>query len=300
MPISYDKRIENLRRKRCFQNTLHISTNQSFCYHVEKVKNMYTKNMETEKQFRSLLVQSIDETMYNHEIRQVTTCPKCNQGHVYIQCTVHPDQPVFNRRNYLFYCDHCGEKFDLWFIYRDIYYHEPRTSLEAIPTPFGYIHATCNEKTIPMQVKMDAYTYTPYNEPDKETNIPYMRIEIDVRDFQKGDIITCEFDKDILEFNDSDERSELLTCEDEELMLGFCCFDTEDFLKDSDEYCYSFDSYDAKGVCYNMHAMKDTKKINSSFLYHHITLAVTWIKKAEFSFADDVLFFALSDTTGYL
>lgn len=82
--------------------------------------------------------------------------------------------------------------------------------------------------------------------------------------------------------------------------MVFVVFDTEDFLKDSDEYCYSFDSYDAKGVCYNMHAMKDTKKINSSFPYHHITLAVTWIKKAEFSFADDVLFFALSDTTGYL
>ncbi|MEE1410499.1 MAG: hypothetical protein U0J83_00585 [Bulleidia sp.] len=151
-----------------------------------------------------------------------------------------------------------------------------------------------------MQVKMGAYTYTPYNEPGKETNIPYMRIEIDVRDFQKGDIITCGFDKDILESNDSDERSELLTCENGELMLGFCCFDTEDFLKDSDEYCYSFDSYDAKGVCYSMYAMKDTKKINSSFLYHHITLAVTWVKKAEFSSADDVLFFALSDTTGYL
>ena len=70
-------------------------------------------------------------------------------------------------------------------MYRDIYYHEPRTFLEAIPTPFGYIHATCNEKTISMQVKMDAYTYTPYNEPGKEANIPYMRIEIDVRDFRE-------------------------------------------------------------------------------------------------------------------
>lgn len=127
-----------------------------------------------------------------------------------------------------------------------------------------------------------------------------MRIEIDVRDFQKGDSLTCGFDKDILEFNDFDERSELLTCESEEFMLGFCFFDTGDFLKDSDEYGYSFDSYDAKGVCYSMHAMKDKKKINSSFLYHNITLAVTWIKKAEFSSAEDVLFLALSDTTGYL
>ena len=80
------------------------------------------------------------------------------------------------------------------------------------------------------------------------------------------------------------EYSECIEAVREEKRKGriyawFWYFDTEDYLKDSDEYCYSFDSYDAKGVCYSMHAMKDTKKINSSFLYHHITFAVTWIKK---------------------
>ena len=50
-------------------------------------------------------------------------------------------------------------------------------------------------------------------------------IDIDLSQLKVGDEIFCGFDKDLLEYNDGDERSLLYSCENEKQIMGLCAYD---------------------------------------------------------------------------
>lgn len=259
--------------------------------------------LQEKKHFLKLLQKSQDDSMQDQEVRQITTCPICHQGNVYVKRVAIPLSGDCVISDFQFYCDHCGKDFSIQQVREDIVYHEPRTFVEQIYTPFGNIVASCNGMSIPMKCLMYTYEDEYADDTPEIVRIPVTRIEIDVRDYDEGDVITCGFNDEILEDCDADERSILKMAENEEVLLYFNAFDTEDGVNESFEsdYCYSLYDFDEKGVSYIINETPDKQAIkNKGFLYHHLTIEVAWLKKSEYPAAEDILDRALMANIGFI
>ena len=121
-------------------------------------------------------------------------------------------------------------------------------------------------------------------------------IDIDLSQLKVGDEIFCGFDKDLLEYNDGDERSLLYSCENEEQIMGLCAYDPYEW--DLDDCCFQLKECTSKGFGYcivsDPNQFDEKKKYQSKIT----SLAVAWLTKEEYNDADLVMNLALTCVIG--
>ncbi|MEY8428527.1 hypothetical protein AALA00_12590 [Lachnospiraceae bacterium 46-15] len=248
---------------------------------------MYTGSVETETEFLLSLWKSHDTQMADGETVLVGSCPNCRKGNVLTRCTHEKSNGNLRAWRFDHYCGTCGEKYIVSDISSDIFFHKPYKMLETLETPFGDIHVKVNGQIVPFRYRTETYDDVT-NAPDKPV-LMHM-IDIDLSNTMEGDIVFCGFDENILEYNDSDERSVLYSCESNKQILGLGAFEPDD----EDIYCYQLEDYGGDGFGYRVTA--NPKKFDE----HHFreskfaTLSVAVLNKADYKDANLVLFLALA------
>ena len=115
----------------------------------------------------------------------------------------------------------------------DIFLNTPFEMLDALETPFGNVFVKINSDNVSFRCrKIDQ------NKDHHIGEVSFI-IDIDTTDLKVGDIIECGFEDNKMEYNDSDERSVLHTCENEKIILGLCGFDPVYHDVEHRYYCYS-------------------------------------------------------------
>lgn len=253
-------------------------------------KLMYTENTEKEMQFLIKLLYSHDIDMANGDTVPICECPYCHKGMVLCHCTVGEENGYMSWQ-YRHICDVCGEEFDINAIQSDIFFHTAYKQETQLATPFGEVCVTANGRKIPFHHRKDTYQTT---DEAFEKTIEIDIIDIDLSNFKVEDLIWCGFHEDILEFNDSDERSVLYSCEDEKHILGLCAFEPDD----GDDYCYSLCDFSGNGFYYRIE--EDPHNFDEKKFYKskYASLAVACLDKADFEDANTELFCALTCVIG--
>lgn len=247
---------------------------------------MYTESIEQEQAFLSRLWKSHNIEMSDGDTVAVGKCPKCQEGTVLTRCTC-GEENGYRSWRFDHFCDTCGEQFEIGKITSDIFFHKPYETIDRLETPFGDIHVTVNEKQIPFRHRIETYKHS------DERPVTLHLIDIDFSDLKIGDTVFCGFNKSILQYFDGDERSVIHSCEDSEQILGLCAYEPDD--ETSASHCYQLDDYSNKGFGYIITA--DPHNYDSyNFYQSKITsLAVSWLKKADYEDAELTTFLALTD-----
>ena len=189
---------------------------------------------------------------------------------------------------------YCGEIFDPEIIRSDIFFDEPHKVIDELETPFGSIKVWINGKNVPFR-----YCITTYDDPEEDTLAPTVTmhiIDIDLSQLKVGDEIFCGFDKDLLEYNDGDERSLLYSCENEEQIMGLCAYDPYEW--DLDDCCFQLKECTSKGFGYCI--VSDPNQFDEKKNYQSkiTSLAAAWLTKKEYNDADLVMNLALTCVIG--
>lgn len=121
-------------------------------------------------------------------------------------------------------------------------------------------------------------------------------IDIDLSELKPEDVITCEFEKDILKINSSDERSVIYSCENEKLLLGFCAYETYEW--ELVHYCYQLKNCSGKGFRYQIISNPADFDVNQFYQSKIISLAITWIDKDAYKDPDLRIFLSLTAEIG--
>lgn len=169
-----------------------------------KVITMYTNSVENESEFLMSIWESFDINMGDGETTLICECPKCHIGSVICRCTHDIANGKIQSWKYDVYCDHCGEIFHPEIIRSDIFFNRPHKVIDELETPFGSIKVWINGKNVPFR-----YCIKTYDDPEEALapTVTMHIIDIDLSQLKVGDEIFCGFDKDLLEYNDGDERS---------------------------------------------------------------------------------------------
>lgn len=189
--------------------------------------------------------------------------------------------------------ENCGKKFNLGELRSDIFFHKPYKMIERLETPFGDIKVRINGKSVPFRYRIEKY------ENPEDTPAPTVTmhvIDIDLSRLKVNDEIFCGFERDIIEYNDGDERSILYTCENNEQILGLCAYEPYEW--DWDDCCFRLEDYAPKGFGYRV--VSDPNQFDEKQNYQSkiISLAVSWLNKDEYNNADLVAFQALTYVIG--
>ena len=166
---------------------------------------MYTNSVEKEKEFLLSILERFHTNRGDGETALICKCPKCHIGSVICRCTHDIANGKIQSWKFDVYCDHCGEIFDPEIIRSDIFFNRPHKVIDELETPFGSIKVWINGKIVPFR-----YRITTYDDPEEDALAPTVTmhiIDIDLSQLKVGDEIFCGFDKDLLEYNDGDERS---------------------------------------------------------------------------------------------
>lgn len=149
-----------------------------------------------------------------------------------------------------------------------------------LKTPFGNVKITLNNSNMDYNYTMQKKIV--YN---KEINI--YSINIDLYKLKVGDKIKCEIDSVKLEYNDGDEMCDLLSVEDEDLILGFCGIEPQ--YHDITREWYCFELYEYYGSGYFLYKVyKDPKEHLNSFKDGcTIWLKICWVNKKDFKEGDE-------------
>lgn len=244
---------------------------------------MYTESIESEQNFLAELIRSCDTSMKDGDEVIVCKCPVCRHGNVVTRCSQHRGS-----WSYEHYCNFCGETFDKNRIRSAIFLHEPFDVSSVIDTPFGSIRTAVNGKEVPFHFRHEN------NERGYGNPVDIKIIDIDASGLRQGDFIFCGFDQCILSADDSDERSVIFSCEDENRLLGFCAFDPEE----DDTGCYVLYSVNGKGFVYEITADPDRFDKQEFYQSIIISLAVVCIDKTEFQDPEEAIFDALTTVIG--
>ena len=115
-------------------------------------------------------------------------------------------------------------------------------------------------------------------------------------DLHSGDVVFCGFEDDILEYNDSDERSVIHSCENNSYLLGLCAYEPEEI--EFDAYCYQLEDYGKKGFGYRV--TSDPKNYDAEEFYQSkiASLAIAWVKKEDYIDPDTEIFCILTTYIG--
>ncbi len=256
---------------------------------------MFTNSIEEEQRFLSCLVRSLSVSMQDGEKRVIAVCPRCHKGSVLAQCTVVRERNETKEWHYNFYCNTCGECFHPAGIRSDIFFHTPYELTKAVPTPFGSVCVRINGRTVPFRYRKKLFRI---DENAIHEPIGLHLIDIDLRDLKAGDLVFCGFDNGTLEHNNSDERSVISSCENEELLFGLCAYDPENWDGETDRYCYQLYDGNSSGFVYRI--LSDPQNYDAHAFYPSVivSLAFTWIRKDAYDDPDDALFFALTSEIG--
>lgn len=168
----------------------------------------------------------------------------------------------------------------------DIFFHTPYKMLDKLETPFGDIHVKINEKTVPFR-----YRTSTYEDGDNTKGKPVLMhiIDIDMSELNQEDIVFCGFDNNILEYNDSDERVVMHSCESEKQILGLSAFEPDD----EEAYCYQLEDYGGDGFGYRVTTDPDKFDAHHFWQSKITSLYVAVLDKADYEDPDLVLFLAL-------
>lgn len=247
---------------------------------------MYTDTFESESEFMHSLLSSHNIKMEDGETAVVCTCPKCRKGNVLTRRTVEKVKGDMRTWRFDHYCDTCGERFPIGKIEADIFFHRPYELLDKLETPFGDVHVKVNGKNIPFRYRTDTFADDCHTH-DKPVLIHL--IDIDMSGLRLDDTVFCGFENNILEYNDSDERVVLHSCESDTQILGFSAFEPDD----EESYCYQLETYDGDGFGYRV--TTDPGSFDSEHFYQSkfATLAIAVLNKTDYEDADSVLFLAL-------
>ena len=143
------------------------------------------------------------------------------------------------------------------------------------------------------------YRITTYDDPEEDALAPTVTmhiIDIDLSQLKVGDEIFCGFDKDLLEYNDGDERSLLYSCENEKQIMGLCAYDPYEW--DLDNCCFQLKERTSKGFGYCI--VSDPNQFDEKKNYQSkiTSLAAAWLTKDEYNDADLVMNLALTCVIG--
>lgn len=162
-----------------------------------------------------------------------------------------------------------------------------------ISTPFGSIFVKQNGQKKNFKYQEKNYYY------EKEGIKMYL-IEIDTLNMNIGDTILCGLDNPMLEINDSDQNSILISVENDKFLLGLCGYDTEVYEGEevAQQYSYELDDYHiSSGFLYTI--KRDPKDyINSFYESRVITFGIAWVEKDKFADPDTAIFLALTSEIG--
>ena len=249
---------------------------------------MYTGSLESEIGLFADLCKSRDMSMADNETKYVRKCPKCNNGSV-ITRKIHGYSNGRESYGFDHYCDTCGEIFYTNRLHSDIFLHKPFDVCDKIVTPFGDIKVKINGKQADFRYRTDIYE-TKSKAAEKVISIEI--IDIDVSRLHINDIITCGFDTELLEYNDSDERSVIFSRETASLLLGLCAFEPYEW--ETDTFCYQLEDYPGKAFKYRIVSSPDNFDENELYESKFISLAVVCINKKDYKDPNTELFLALT------
>lgn len=247
---------------------------------------MYTDSIKSESDFLLSLWKSHDTKMADGESLIVGECPKCHKGKVLTRCIHEKSNGELRAWRFDHYCDVCDEKFHVSDISADIFFHRPYKMLDKLETPFGDIHVKVNGKNVPFRYRTSTYDD---DENTQDKSVFMHLIDIDLSDLKVEDIVFCGFDKNILEYNDSDERIVLHSCESDKQILGLSAFEPDD----EEIYCYQLEDYGGDGFGFRITSDPDKFDAHHFWESKFATLSVAFLEKADYEDPDLVLFLAL-------
>lgn len=255
---------------------------------------MYTNSIEKEKEFLLSILERFHTNRGDGETALICKCPKCHIGSVICRCTHDIANGKIQSWKFDVYCDNCGEIFDPGTIRSDIFFNKPHKVIDELETPFGSIKVWINGKIVPFR-----YRIKTYDDPEEDALAPTVTmhiIDIDLSQLKVGDEIFCGFDKDLLEYNDGDERSLLYSCENEEQIMGLCAYDPYEW--DLDDCCFQLKECTSKGFGYCI--VSDPNQFDEKKNYQSkiTSLAAAWLTKKEYNDADLVMNLALTCVIG--
>jgi hypothetical protein len=230
------------------------------------------------------LYESHNISMNDGEKVFVRKCPKCHNGNVLTQC----NQGIEHGNKFWHfnhYCDACSEKFVLSRLRSDIFFHKPFKIFDNLETPFGSIKVKLNEKDIHFHCRNQVFEDAEFS---NGKPLLVQIIDIDMSEYKQGDIIFCGFDQELLDFNESDERSVIYSCENSTLLLGVCAYDPDEW--ELNNYCYQLEDQDRKGFSYKVKSNPKEFDVNEFYQSVITSLAVAWIRKDDFNDPDDAIF----------
>ena len=256
---------------------------------------MFTNSIEEEQQFLRCLVRSLSVSMQDSENRVVAVCPRCHKGSVLVQCTVVRERNELKQWHYGFYCNACGERFHPARIRSDIFFHTPYELTKAAPTPFGSVCVRINGRAVPFRYRKKLFRS---DECSIHEPIELHLVDIDLRKLKTGDQVFCGFDSGTLEHDSSDERSEIRSCENDEVLFGLCAYDPENWDGETDRYCYQLYDGNRSGFVYQI--LSDPQNYDSVAFYPSVivSLAFACIRKDAYADPDFALFLSLTSEIG--
>lgn len=155
-----------------------------------------------------------------------------------------------------------------------------------IETPFGNFIVKINDKKVKFSYELKNKEY--YNK-----NNTYYKIYIKTDKLKIGDEITCEIEECTLFYNDGDERSDLLTTEDEKLIIGLCGYEPQYHGFEENLHSYYLEVCD-KNFKYSIQRQPQDF-LESFYKSHVITLSLGWIEKKKYEDYDTAIFMILDD-----
>ena len=246
-------------------------------------EEMYTTSIESEKKFLSSLYRSRDFRMNNGDCVLVCSCPKCKNGSVLTISTQIGKSVI----QYNSFCDSCNEQFVLPRISSDIFFHTPFRMINTLKTPFGDIRVKINGKPVSFRCREEVID-----------GMTLKIVDIVFSSLHMGDIVSCGFDSDILDFFGSDERNVTYSCRNDKTALCLCAYDPEEYISEEKLHCFEIDHMDGKEVVY--HILREPSNFDENYFYQSkiASVGVAWQAATENDEAEEKLDFALFRVIG--
>ena len=249
---------------------------------------MYTESVGSEIEFLGDLLKCYGTSMADGETVFVRKCPNCHNGNVFTRCAS-GEENGNQFWQYHHFCDTCGERYEISRLQSDIFFHKTYIIADKVQTPFGDVQVKINGYVMP-------FRYWNSTENFWEKPLLLHIINIDLSELKPEDVITCGFEKDILEINSSDERSVIYSCENEKLLLGFCAYETYEW--EMEYYCYQLENCGGKGFRYKVISNPADFDVSQFYQSKIISLAIAWINKDDYKDPDLGIFLSLTSEIG--
>ena len=251
---------------------------------------MYTNSTEEEKKLLSYLQGGMNKAVMENQKIDTCLCPKCKKGRIITQ--IKRNTPTDDIRQV---CNACGESFNLIKMETDIYCHTYFEKADCIQTIKGPVRVYINGKSVPFHHRIETFDHF---QKQSEPAITMDIIDVDVSSLKQGDFVFCGMKESSLDMNSTDEHSILYSYENDDVLLGFCGYDTLD--GDPHDYCYASRIAELTASGFEYDIVSDPKEYSEKQHYSSktITLATACIRKTDYKDAEFALFLALTSVVG--